>query len=84
MMRTTDLPDQIVKLLEETAAAEPDGFTVAHLATRLTATERTLRTHLLALVDANRIDRQFIYVGEGKARVGAYYYRAKARVRKHA
>lgn len=73
-MTHTDLPDRIVDTLEKHRA----GMTAVELAEKLTATERTVRTHLLDLSTAGRLSRVYEYVGEGKDRTGHYRYFAAA------
>lgn len=73
MPRTTDLPERILTLLEDS----PGALTVNAVAKELKTAARTARTHLIALTEDGKILREFVYVGDH----GAYEYRARPGMR---
>lgn len=60
-MRTSEIPEQLLKLLTEDVSEE--GYTSTELADQLGAAERTLRKHLLALHREGRVTRTYRYDG---------------------
>lgn len=78
MPRETDIPERIIKLLEDHQGV---AFTSRGVASKLKTTPKTTRTHLLALFEGNRILRVYEYDRDG---VGAYHYYAKPMMRKAA
>jgi len=70
MPRSTNIPERVVALLENAAAPLP----LPDIAEALKANQRTLGTHLRALVESGYLTRAFVYFDQGGVKVGHYVY----------